>query len=379
MSYRPVVGEDLSVIQQSLTIDSEDYKHFRISYPVLGVILSVYPADVDKNRSAMQAVDRKGHTHECTVQVVNDGSGAYTTLENVIITPDSPTGLDDYEERLPRGSSALTTGAEYKSNLNGIDPHDLDGDWCVVGFLGGRLDSPFIIRYWPHARNTMDAATSGGGLNGDFLVQDRRYFRRTNGIETVITSEGNIILTTTFANSTLTPGEDPVAGRVARTLDEDVGGSVKLVVKPSQTLEIDFNTQVDGIGIFGDTEPQLPQLNPPVDEPVDDGDKPDTYLFVDKNQVDLTVPVNVTFTSDDFIRYEATNKVTLESTKLYLGQAAEDSEEDPVVLGEKLREWFLTPFQVLSPFGPLKIDPTTVSPVGSSPYDSTLSKKSFVE
>lgn len=377
MSYRPVFGEDQSVIQQSLTIDSEDYKHFRISYPMLGVILSVYPADVDQNRSAMQAVDRKGHTHECTVQIVNDGSGSYTTLENVIITPDSPTGLDDYEERLPRGSSALTTGAEYKPNLNGIDPHDLDGDWCVVGFLGGRIDSPFIIRYWPHARNTLDAATSGGGLNGDFLVQDRRYFRRTNGVETVVTSEGNILLSTTFANSVLTPGEDPVSGRIARTLDEDVGGSVKVVVKPSQTLEIDFNTQVEGVGIFGNTEPQLPQLNPPVEEPVDDGEKTDTYLFVDKNQVDLTIPVSVTFTSGDFIRYEATNKVTLEAEKLYLGQAAEDSEEDPVVLGEKLREWFTNPFQVLSPFGPLKIDPTVIVP--SSPYDTTLSEKSFVE
>lgn len=372
MSYRPIIGDDQTVIQQGLTTQDTDYKHMAVYKTMLGVILEVYPIDNDANRSAMQTVDRKGHVHECSVLIINDGTSAYMTLENVIITPDSPSGLDDFEERLPRGSSAFVTGAEYDPNLHQIDPYDLDGDWCVIAFLGGQLDSPYIQRYWPHARNTFDAATSGKGLDGDTLVQNRRYFRRTNGVETVITSKGDTIFSTTFANSILKPSEEPALGRVAREMNEDTGGSVRVNIKPSQSLELTFNPQEEGIGVIDNTEPELPQLNPWQEEPVASEERPETYIYVDRDQVDFMIPTSVTVTTQDTITLTATNVVELEAELIKLGTGAE---ADPVVLGEELRTWLGDICVVLSPFGPLKIDPATLL----TPFDPTQSTKSFVE
>jgi hypothetical protein len=302
---RPVVGADNSVIQQGLTVENKDYKHMRMYKCMLGVILEVVPVDRDENRSGMQTVDRKGHTHECSVLIINDGTSAYMTLENVIITPDSPSGLDDFEERLPRGSSSLVTGAEYDPNLHAIDPYDLDGDWCVIAYLGGKIDSPFILRYWPHARNTFDAATSGKGLEGDTLVQNRRYFRRTNGVESVITSKGDVIISTTYANSVLVPSEEPADGRIARTLNEDVGGSIRINIKPSQSLELNFNAIDQGIGVIGNTEPELPQLNPWQEEPVPTEEQPETYIYIDRDQADFIVTTSVTITTGDVIQLKS--------------------------------------------------------------------------
>jgi hypothetical protein len=321
---RPVVGADNSIIQQGLTTEAKDYKHMEMYRCMLGVILEVVPVDRDENRSGMQTVDRKGHTHECSVLVINDGTSAYMTLENVIITPDSPSGLDDFEERLPRGSSSLVTGAEYDPNIHSIDPYDLDGDWCVIAFLGGKIDSPFVLRYWPHARNTFDAATSGKGLEGDTLVQQRRYFRRTNGVESVITSKGDIIISTTYANSVLTPSEEPADGRVARTLDEDVGGSIRVNIKPSQSIELNFNPLDQGVGIVDETEPELPQLNPWQEEPVASDEKPDTYIYMDRDQVDFIVTTSVTVTTQDTITLVAENLVELGAEQIHLGIDAEE-------------------------------------------------------
>lgn len=372
MSYRSLVGKDQTIIQGSLTIDPSEYRHTAMNSLMLGVILEVVPIDSDQNRSSMQTIDRKGHTHECTVLIVNDSTPAYMTLPHVLITPDSPSGLDDFVERLPRGSSSLVSGAEYTTELHGIDPYDLDGDWCVVGFLGGQLQAPFIVRWWPHSRNTFDAASSGKGLEGDLLVQDRRYFRRTNGVETIITSKGDIVISTTRANSALTPPEEPSFGRIARTLNETIGGSIRVNVKPSQTFEMTFNPQDEGIGVVDTAEPELPQLNPPQEDPVASDERPETYIYIDRDQVDFIVTTSVTVTTQDTITLTATNVVELEAETIKLGTGAE---ANPVVLGEELRVWLRDVCVVLSPFGPLKIDPATLL----TPFDPTQSTKSFVE
>lgn len=325
MSYKNIVRKDRTVAQGGLYTDYKDYKQARMDSLMLGVILDVVPIDRDENRSSMQTVDRKGHTHECSVLIMNDGHGSYLSLENVAITPDSPSGLDDFEERLPRGSKGLVSGSEYKADLGGIDPYDLDGDWCIVGFIGGQLRNPFIVRWWPSPRNTFDPASSGHGLEGDLLVQDRRYFKRTNGVETVITSKGDIIFSTTFANSVLVPSEEPALGRVSRTLDEDVGGSIRLNVKPTQTLEISFNPQDEGIGIVDAVEPEMPQSNPPPQDPEAADEKPETFIYMDRDQVDFIVTTSVTVTTQDTITLTAENLVELGAEQINLGTDAEES------------------------------------------------------
>ena len=392
--YRGVSLRDGTTLQSSVTLDMEDYRDQAMNQLFLGVILDVIPSDADKNRSAFQTTDRKGYRHECTVFIVDDGQDGYLVLDNVAITPDAPIGLDDYQEKLPRGCSNLVDGEEFDINFAEVDPYDLDGDWCVIGFLGGRIDSPFVVRWWPHARNPFDPATSGIASNEASLVQVGRYFRRINGVETVINARGDIVVSTTLSGTALNLGGDPTRGRFSRIENPEVGGSVRINIKQSQTLELDFNPQQDGIGVLDAPDPSLPQTNPPQVDPEaeETGELPEsTYMYISKDQADLYVPVSATIVSqdfilakatnyvsvstEDFIDLTATNKITFEAEKLYLGQAAEDSEEDPVLLGEKHRAWLRDDCLVLSPFGPLKLDPVPLL----TPYDATQSVKSFVE
>lgn len=395
--YRGITMPDGTTLQSSVTMDMSDYPDQRMNALFLGVILDVIPSDADKNRSGFQTTDRRGYRHECTVLVTDDGQHGYMLLENVAITPDAPIGLDDYAEKLPKGSSALFDGEEFDSNLKQIDPYDLDGDWCVVGFLGGRIDSPFVVRWWPNARNPFDPATSGVAGDETSLVQLGRYFRRINGVETVINPRGDIIVSTTYCGAALNPGGEQTFGRFPRNENPEVGGSIRLYVKPTQTFEIDFNPQQDGIGALDAPDANLPQTNPPQTdpEPEETGELPaESFIYLDREVLDVYVPVTASIVSQDNILLKAVNyisiatdgdadyidltsntKITLESTKIYLGQAAEDAEADPVLLGEEHRTWLRDVCVVLSPFGPLKIDPATLG----SPYDATQSVKSFVE
>lgn len=281
--------------QQSLTVDRRDYTALNFTRFVLGLVLDVNPSDSDRNRSAFQRADRRGYLHTCTVLVVEDGRSSNFVLDNVIITPDARTGLDDYYERLPRGCTTLVTGEAWNNQTNNINPYDLDGDWCVVGFLGGSLDNPFIVRWWPHPKNPYDAATSGNRNPADrtsqaYLEQDGRFFHRVNGVEFVVTKTGNIYVSTYRANSTLSFGTPlaPEEGRFPRTLNDGDGGSLKLWIKPSQSLEFDWNTPVNGIGILDLSDVELPQTNPADPETAED--KENTYLLVEKNRVLIEVP-----------------------------------------------------------------------------------------
>lgn len=382
MAYRPTTGVDGTNIQQALTVAPGDSVDQSVDRLMLGVVLEVFAPDEDKTRSAQQRDDRRGYVPECTVLIMDDGNSAYLVLENVLITPDAPSGLDDYCERLPRGSSALVSGADLDSTLKQTDPYDLDGDWCVVGFIGGRLEAPFILRWWPNSNNSFDPATSGHGQDDLTLVQKRRYFRRTNGVETVITSKGDIIVSTTFANSTVQMGTDPSLGRFARAVDEEVGGSIRVNIKPSQTLEVTFNPQEEGIGIVDSLEPELPQTNPPPQTPEADGVYDDTYIYADRDRADIQLPENLNITIGTDLNITCGNNATIAAEKVLELEGTEQIKlgagagADPVVLGEQLRTWLLAA-NVLSPFGPLKIDPTQI--VASSIYDNTQSAKSVVE
>ena len=359
-------SDDKTVIQQSTTFDQRDYADLNVNRLMLGIILGVTPADREGNRSAEQSLDRRGHSHECSVLIIDDAQPTYLVLENVIITPDAPSGIDDFSERLPRPCSQLVTGEQFDPSMSGIDPHDLDGDRCVIGFLGRKLDAPFVLRWWPHSRNSIDPATSGGGVDNNTLQQLGRYFRRVNGVETVITSEGNIVISTTFANSIVKPAEAPQGGRVARQTNPDVGGSVRVNIKPSQVLEFTWNEQENGIGVMDTLESELPQANPYQSEPQPSNERAYTYIHIDNDQIDIIVPATALIKADE--------QATIQSPRINLEETYGNA-KDPVILGEEHRKWLRDVCVVLSPFGPLKIDPNTLL----TPYDATQSTISFVE
>lgn len=360
MSYRANIGPDGTPIQQSMTQNPMDYRAQNLDRLMLGIILSVYPSDdEDGNSTAIQSLDRRGHTHECSVLVIQDGSSAYLKLDHVVITSPFPVGIDNYIELLPRGSSSLTTGDQLNSSLHQINPYDLDGDWCVVGFIGGQIDRPFIVTWWPHARNTFDPATSGRGNpntsgEGQALVQNKRYFQRVNGVETVVTSKGDVYFSTNFAGSRPKMGGESTKGRFSRE-EVDEGGNVMVLMKPSKVFEWTWDPQEEGVGIQDSAEPELPQTNPATNVSAS-GNKDNTFITIDRERMRVQVPSNFEVISKDAVIIESDSKVELESSQIKIGRNA----EEPLVLGDTL-EQILTEAVIQTAMGPASFDAATIA------------------
>ncbi len=331
--WRPIISSDRTPIQQGLATDPIDYKHYQMDGLMLGVILEVYPSDAETNRTARQSDQRRGFYHEAKVFLVNTNASTNLIVDHVVICPSVPTGLDDYYEHLPRGSSSRVDGARFSTTGAGIDPYDLDGDWCVVGFLGSSLDQPFIVTWWPHPRNFYDAATSGNGNadrsgNPHALEQQDRYFRRVNGVEHTITGAGDVYLSTTYANSSLqfSPDRRATKGRFPRGLDSENGGSVLVEIKPTQTLELAWDPQIDGAGVRRGNEPELPQTNPPPTSRQNASTQPRDEMYVkitrDTFRVDTPTEFGVHSKSrvrifcDDTTTINASNLLELESQEV---------------------------------------------------------------
>lgn len=417
MSYRHTINEDGTPVQQSMTINPGDYAQQNLNTLMLGVVLDVLPVDHPDNTSSQQSADRKGHTHQAAVLVLRDGTSAYLVLDNVTIPPYRPSGLNDFVENLPRGCSGVTSGQTYSPMLHRIDPHDLDGDWCVVGFIGGQMSAPFIVSWWPHARNTFDPATSG---EYRYLDQDGRYFSRVNGVETIVTTKGNVIVSTRFANSKVVLGSDAgsTEGRFPRS-EVASGGSIRLEVKPSQEFEMTWDPAIEGLGILDGADPELPQTNPPTNKRLLPDQSGNTYVHFNSDNAQVRVPGvliargnsravlesganaqmlssqsvsisagtdavvtvgttldfevvdNVTLTSSEAdITLTAAGVTTIEAPQIKIGAEAE---EEPMVLGKALQDW-LTTVRIATPMGPANIHPDDIANI-----PDFLSEKTVVE
>ena len=409
MPYRNNLLPDGTPVQQSMTVDREQYIVENINIPLLGVILDVRPSDDRNNRSAQEWEDFRGYVPECSVLIVRDNM----FLDRVLITPDMPAGIDDYYERLPRGSSKLVTGEELPSSFGNIDPMLLDGDWCIVGFFKGKIDSPYVMRWFPNPNNRFDPATSGKAFpnlatgEGAALEQAGRYFSRVNGVEFVITTEGDVSLSTRFSNSQMDFQKNAAAskggtftassssdnfsggtteGRFPRTERED-GGSVRVQMKPTQTFEVDFEPQIDGIGWDDVTNSELPQTNPenPGNLPPDRTLVANTYARFDSSTIILDVPAEFEVTSKDLVNINVENTTTITSPEIYLVSETEviigtNTSDQFLALGTKLTGHLATPGIIASPMGPLSINPPSEASLPSSPaWASVLSDKHKVE
>lgn len=319
---RQITTADRTVVQQSMTVLGQDYAAVLDSTKTfLCAVLTVQMADAADNRIADQYEDHRGYLHTCTVRVIEDGSGGGSVdIPHVVITPDRRTGILEYYEDLPRPTSFSVYGDQIDGEHHGVDPYSLDGDFCVVGFLGGQIDLPYIVRWWPHARNVFDPATSGDGNpdflgNGTSLDQSNRLFSRVNGVETVITGEGNVYLSTHLSGSAIEPGGTPKNGRFARK-EVDEGGSIRVQVKSSQVFEMDWNPQEDGIGTDNVTDGSLPQTNPQTGIPftaVHNGitPLPNTYHRVDGTTIYTEVPNSIEVVNHGVMDYTGEDTITV--------------------------------------------------------------------
>ncbi len=327
IGYRNVRGYAGEPIQQSMVTSPVDHDHryeFRMK---LGVILSVYQADSIYNKSAQENPGFRGYRHECTVQIIEDGSNNYIKLENVVIPPRVPSGMDNYEELLPRGSTLSTDPTSmFDPNLQFMDPFNLDGDFCVVGFIGGERSYPFILSWWPHPRNFVDPQTKGpssANVNsqGFILDQSNRYFRRINGVELNVTKNGDIYLDTNYAGTQPVFGTPPQKGRLVRP-PITTGGSFRGIFKPTSSFEMDWNIPQDGEGLASSPDPQLIQSNPattPTGNTFTPTQKTSTFVKADASNLSITVPVEFKVTSKSLIEMEASSKLQLIAPVIYAG------------------------------------------------------------
>lgn len=270
---------DGTVVASSQT-EAEEWLDDRSTPLFIGVILSVKPADEKTNYTALNHDDFKGYRHECTVLAADYlGKQPDLLITNVIIPPGRHSGIDNFEEDLPRGCSGMVDDSQYKDSLQKVDYTKLDGEWCVVGFVGGNIENAFIVGWWPHPANTFDPATSGHAYDDKALVQadlnkgKYRFLRRINGTYVVVNKEGTVYLDTTEANSSVRVKD----GSLERTL-VDKGGHLQVDICHKAQFEINLNEKEHKNARIGagsnSASPQTDVDLPHTDQPISGAPKP---------------------------------------------------------------------------------------------------------
>jgi hypothetical protein len=297
-----------TVSQSGLRYDEGDYEHERMSSPVLGIVLAVYASDDALNRSSNFFQDGRGSQIEARVLVINDGSDSPWILPNVAVLPRGASGVDNYSEEIPRGVSGATDDAQIVSNLTDVSPSKLDGDWCVVDFLGGSYSQPFMSAWWPHPANRHDPATAG---TTDALAQGRRWARRFQGTRAVVTSNGTVLLDTSEANHLIRKGKRGISSE---------GGDVRITIKDSRTLEMNWNASVFGdpneVDFLWETDTQKHR----------DRATTNTHIAITKDQVEAVAGQLIHLKAKD----DGTGTATVTADHVNLGGA---SAPEQLVLG----------------------------------------------
>lgn len=246
-----VMAPDGTVISSS-QVDPEEYDPKSYD-PKIGVVVSIQPSDDVDNLSSAASKDGRGHRHECQVVVYDEDQQSNMLLEHVVIPPRNRSNYDDYDEDLPIGTKGTLSKSDLPPNWKNIPITDLDGDMCLVQFIGGSRERPYISDWWPHPANRLDPATSGqASLQQVDLNQQRsRVFRRVNGVEQLLTAQGDVYFDTSKAGSKIDlKGTKPVRREVTK------GGSIQIDIKASQQLEFNWNAPVEGLKTGSNTQSQ---------------------------------------------------------------------------------------------------------------------------
>lgn len=270
-----------TIIQSSLFSEVGSFVPEEQYAPIIGIVLSLYYSnDTSGNKSAVSSPIRRGSQIQADVQVVDDGTDTPQIISNVVVLPTGSSGFFDYTEDLPTPCSGRIDNESYDPSFPKVDYNMLDGDWCVVQYVGGRTKKPIMTHWFPHPSNIQDPATDGGQqYAGDtegkeYLSQQYRLFKRKNGTSFCVTSEGSLYINTQLANA-----DKRVEGGKIVYDESDIGGDVVVDVKPESLFEINFNKTVDN-----PDEPDLPQQNPPV-EPIAERSTENTVFRLDKDSV----------------------------------------------------------------------------------------------
>jgi hypothetical protein len=217
---------------------------------LLGIVLTVQPCDNDNNLSLGISGVYRGVRHECTVLCNSNYDVPDILIPNVIITPSQPSNINNYEENLPKGCTSLVDGQEFDTELVGVNPYRLDGEWCIVEFINGNSIYPYIGSWWPHPANIFDPSTSGRKLNANrntktYLVQadiikgKSRHYNSSSGIVSMISADGDCYYDTQEAGRKVIIDEN----NNRKVENFGTGGNVQVDIKPSSQFELNWNTK----------------------------------------------------------------------------------------------------------------------------------------
>jgi hypothetical protein len=305
-----------SIIQSKDGWNYDDYKDYRMNAPVLGVVLAIYPSDHPTNISARDRADQRGYYWAADVRILNDGLEGTNVIPNVTIPPNGASGVDNFSQDLPKPTSCMLDGSRLTSSMSNVDADNLDGDRCLIQFIGGKYNNAVMTHWMPHPANRQDPST--GGHTFGSIDQGSPTLLRRQGTTLAVSDEGSIFIDTNGANSTIvgkSSGYERVRG--------DIGGDVQIDVKASSKFEINFNTPVEG-----ENEPSLLQTNPPVGE-ISPEERLDsqTRVYLDKDSI-LAI-------AGEVIRLQSNNNdiyvMPGPESSIYLGDG---TSEENMVLGQ---------------------------------------------
>jgi hypothetical protein len=359
---------------------------------MVGVVLSVQPSDSKDNIAAENHPEFRGARHVCTVLVADDFGQPNLLLTNVIIPPGAHTGIDNFHEDLPRGLQGMVD-PEKILDLDFADtPIDqIDGEWCVVGFIGGRIEQAFVMNWWQHPMDNFNLATTGTGNDGASLVQydtqknRSRAVRVKNGAVHVLNRQGSVYLDTTQAGRTVEVRDSSVnATQIAK------GGHVQVDIKKTAQLEFNWNEkESSGPRIGAGSQSELTVQGETFDEdsPVHDPDLPHPDQPLDREEpqprstertysrmreYDILIKTSklvvacdaqggfegeIAFVVDKLLKIKSGEDTVIDSPQIHLGG---DGASEPFVLGALWKAMMDTVLQAIADHK----HPTGVGPSG---------------
>lgn len=200
--------------------------------PCLGIVLSVHYANDSDNllyrflSDDEQDQDNQASYIEASVVLLYGGVDMYIELDHVAILQGKcgSRGLTegepaDWTEDIPNGCTANELDDFYANGAaGGIE--SLSGDWVVVDFIGGLLQTPVITDWFPSPKNMRDAATKEVG---------RRFLIRRNNSEIQIDKNGDFSFTHRVGQYIQMRGETiTIKHRKGQIIHLDENGEVKI-------------------------------------------------------------------------------------------------------------------------------------------------------
>lgn len=207
----------------------------------LGVILEVHDgAGAGLLGAGASPSPRNVDGYLAQVLLVDDGRRApYQVLDGVVVCSGSPLGGASATRIRPNPTSQRVLAPVQRAELqqSGRLPEDLpidalDGDWCVVQYLGGNEQRPYVSAFWPAPLRVASAPSAPRDDLGTVLEA------RHAGLSMRIDARGSLALSTEEAGAQAGEGALADEADAAGPAAPSIGGDVDVALKPGRRIRI---------------------------------------------------------------------------------------------------------------------------------------------